>query len=139
MSDRKGDAQARSTADAIARRSYGKLVAFLAAHARDVAAAEDALSAAFASALADWPLKGCPSNPEAWLLTVARRKMIDVTRRRRSGQAATAHLQLLAEGLDAVAAEAEIPDHRLALMFACTHPALEAASARRSCCKWYSA
>jgi predicted RNA polymerase sigma factor len=126
MSDRKGDAQARSTADAIARRSYGKLVAFLAAHARDVAAAEDALSAAFASALADWPLKGCPSNPEAWLLTVARRKMIDVTRRRRSGQAATAHLQLLAEGLDAVAAEAEIPDHRLALMFACTHPALEA-------------
>ena len=46
-----GDAQARSTADAVARRSYGKLVAFLAARTRDVAAAEDALSEAFASAL----------------------------------------------------------------------------------------
>ena len=126
MSWREGDAQARSTADAVARRSYGKLVAFLAARTRDVAAAEDALLEAFASALADWPLKGCPSNPEAWLLTVARRKVIDVARRRHRGEAATAQLQVLAQGLDAAAAEAEIPDHRLALMFACAHPALEA-------------
>jgi predicted RNA polymerase sigma factor len=126
MSFREGDAQARSTADTVARRSYGKLVAFLAAHTRDVAAAEDALSEAFASALADWPLKGCPSNPEAWLLTVARRKTIDVARRRRTGEIALGQLQLLTEGLDAAAAYAEIPDHRLALMFACAHPALEA-------------
>ena len=76
------DSQAHETADAVARRSYGKLVAFLAARTRDVAAAEDALSEAFASALADWPLNGCPSNPEAWLLTVARRKMIDARARR---------------------------------------------------------
>jgi predicted RNA polymerase sigma factor len=125
MSLREGDAQARSTADAVARRSYGKLVAFVAARTRDVAAAEDALSEAFASALADWPVKGCPSNPEAWLLTVARRKMIDAARRRRSGEAATAQLQVLAKGLDAAAAATDIPDHRLALMFACAHPALE--------------
>ena len=59
------DARARSTADAVARRSYGKLVAFLAARTQDVAAAEDALSEAFAAALNDWPVKGCPSNPEA--------------------------------------------------------------------------
>jgi predicted RNA polymerase sigma factor len=118
--------QARDTADAVARRSYGKLVAFLAARTRDVAAAEDALSEAFAAALADWPLKGCPSNPEAWLLTVARRKMIDVARRGRTGKAATGQLQLLAEGLDAAAAAPEIPDRRLALMFACAHPAIEA-------------
>src|ERR1700681_3372215 len=95
-----GDAQARSTADAVARRSYGKLVAFLAARTRDVSAAEDALSEAFASALADWPLHGCPSNPEAWLLTVARRKMIDVARRRCSGEAAAAQLQILADGVE---------------------------------------
>ena len=76
-----GDEQARSTAEAVARRSYGKLVAFLSARTRDVAAAEDALSEAFASALTDWPRKGCPANPEAWLLTVARRKLIDVARR----------------------------------------------------------
>jgi predicted RNA polymerase sigma factor len=122
-----GDAQSRLTAEAVARRSYGKLVAFLAARTRDVAAAEDALSEAFASALADWPRNGCPSNPEAWLLTVARRKSIDAARRRSSGEAATGELQLLAEGLDAAGTEnAEIPDRRLALMFVCAHPAIEA-------------
>ena len=114
----RGDEQARSTADTVARRSYGKLVAFLAARTRDVAAAEDALSEAFASALVDWPRNGAPSNPEAWLLTVARRKLIDVARRRSTGEAATGELQLLAEGLEAAAADAEIPDRRLALMFA---------------------
>ncbi len=51
MNFREGDAQARSTADAVARRSYGKLVAFLVARTRDVAAAEDALSEAFTSGL----------------------------------------------------------------------------------------
>jgi RNA polymerase sigma-70 factor (ECF subfamily) len=126
MSFREGDAHARSTADAIARHSYGKLVAFLVARTRDVAAAEDALAEAFASALADWPKNGCPSNPEAWLLAVARRKTIDLGRRQRSGEAATTELQLLAEELDGAAAPAEIPDHRLALMFACAHPAIEA-------------
>ena len=77
--------QAQSMADAVARRSYGKLVAFLAALTRDVAAAEDALADAFAAALADWPGRGCPANPEAWLVTVARRKIIDEMRRRCSG------------------------------------------------------
>src|SRR6201996_4395191 len=77
-----GDELARETADAVARRSYGKLVAFLAARTHDVTAAEDALSEAFLSALADWPRKGCPANPEGWLLTVARRKVIDAGRRR---------------------------------------------------------
>jgi predicted RNA polymerase sigma factor len=121
-----GDSQARHTADAVARRSYGKLVAFLAARAGDVVAAEDALSEAFAAALASWPRNGCPSNPEAWLLTVARRKVIDVARRRSNGEAATGQWQLLAEGFDTAAADAEIPDRRLALMFACAHPAIEA-------------
>jgi RNA polymerase sigma-70 factor (ECF subfamily) len=117
---------ARSTAEAVARRSYGKLVALLVARTRDVAAAEDALSEAFAAALADWPRNGCPSNPEAWLLTVARRKSIDAERRRRSGEAAGSAVQDLAEDLDSGAAtDAEIPDHRLALMFACAHPALD--------------
>ena len=125
MDSRKGDSQASSTADAVARRSYGKLVAYVAARTRDVAAAEDALSEAFASELADWPLNGCPSNPEAWLLTVARRKVIDAARRSSNADAATVELQLLAEGSEA-AADAEIPDRRLALMFACAHPAIEA-------------
>lgn len=118
---------AESTADAVARRSYGKLVAFLAARTHDVTAAEDALSEAFLCALADWPRNGCPANPEAWLLTVARRRVIDAARRRSTDEAAGGQLQILAEGLEAAAAEqVEIPDRRLALMFACAHPAIEA-------------
>jgi len=121
-----GNAQSRNTAETVARCSYSKLVAFLAARTRDVAASEDALSEAFASALADWPLNGCPSNPEAWLLTVARRKMIDAVRRCSNAEAATGKLQLLAEELDAAWANTEIPDRRLALMFVCAHPAIGA-------------
>jgi RNA polymerase sigma-70 factor (ECF subfamily) len=105
--------------ETVARRSYGKLVAFLAARTGDVAAAEDALSEAFAAALVDWPAKGCPANPEAWLLTVARRKLIDAGRREQRNQP-------LADGLAAAAAAPEIPDRRLALLFACAHPAIEA-------------
>jgi predicted RNA polymerase sigma factor len=127
MSVTEGGAQARITADAVARRSYGKLVAFLAARTHDVAAAEDALSEAFASALANWPLSGCPQNPEAWLLTAARRKMIDSMRRRRRDENASDQLHVTAEGLDAASAGGAIPDQRLALMFACAHPAIEAA------------
>ena len=123
----KGDEQARETADAVARRSYGKLVAFLAARTHDVTAAEDALSEAFLSALADWPRNGCPANPEGWLLTVARRKVIDAGRRHSTTEAAAGELQIIAEGLEAAAAEsAEIPDRRLALLFACAHPSIEA-------------
>src|SRR5258706_14634270 len=121
------DGQAHRTADAVARRRYGKLVAFLAARTRDVAAAEDALSEAFATALIEWPRSGCPSNPEAWLLTGARRKMIDVARRRSTGEAAAGQLQLLAEGVDAAGAGRDIPDRRLALAFAGGHPAPQAA------------
>ncbi|WP_035347126.1 RNA polymerase sigma factor [Edaphobacter aggregans] len=122
--------QAQLTADAVARRSYGKLVAFLAARTRDVAAAEDALSDAFAAALRDWPRNGCPDNPEAWLLTAARRRLIDAARRRQTSDAAVPQLQLLYEELEAeleaASAEREIPDRRLALMFACAHPAIDA-------------
>ena len=51
MDSSKGDSQASSTADAVARRSYGKLVAFLAARTQEVAAAEDALSEALQTTL----------------------------------------------------------------------------------------
>src|SRR5437868_15008884 len=59
------DDAARTSADAVARRSYGKLAAFLPSRTRDVAAAEDALSDAFAAALPDWAAKGPPGNPDA--------------------------------------------------------------------------
>jgi RNA polymerase sigma-70 factor (ECF subfamily) len=120
-----GGAQAREVAEAVARRSYGKLLAFLAARTRDVAGAEDALSEAFASALAHWPAQGVPDNPEAWLLTAARRKAIDGARKQRRGDEAADHMKLVAEEL-ASANDNDLPDQRLALMFVCAHPAIDA-------------
>jgi len=126
----------RATAEAVARRSYGKLVAFLAARSGDVAGAEDALADAFAAALSDWDRSGIPDNPEGWLLTVARRRAVDAVRRRHSGEAAVPHLQLLAEELAqelsdqlsdqlSYSGPPSMPDHRLSLMFACAHPAID--------------
>jgi RNA polymerase sigma-70 factor (ECF subfamily) len=118
--------QARAAAEAVARQSYGKLVAFLAARTGDVTGAEDALADAFAAALVDWSGNGIPQSPEAWLLTAARRKLIDAARRRRSGEAAADHLRLMVEEMEAASVnQGGIPDDRLALMFACAHPALD--------------
>ena len=49
--------------DAAARRSYGRLVAALAAPTRDLALAEDALAFAFERALELWPRAGVPASP----------------------------------------------------------------------------
>jgi RNA polymerase sigma-70 factor (ECF subfamily) len=120
------DADARAAATRVARESYGKLIAFVAAPARDVPGAEDALADAFAAALAVWPVKGVPANPEGWLAKTARRRLIDARRRRRSADEASGHLALIdAELKEAAEAAASIPDRRLALMFACAHPAIE--------------
>ena len=117
---------AQNAAEAVARRSYGKLVAFLASRTHDVAAAEDALSKAFASALGTWPANGVPTNPEAWLLAVARRKFIDVKRGDRFTESATDELPIMDEIMAAAPENSEIPDERLAMMFACAHPAIDA-------------
>ncbi len=128
MSFEQGDNQvlARAAVEAVARRSYGKLVALLASQTRNVEAAEDALADALASALAHWPTHGNPANPEGWLLAAARHKVLDAIRRRGTAERATPHLTLLAEEVDDASSDGrEIPDHRLALMFACAHPAIE--------------
>ncbi len=119
------DNQAYAAAEAVALRSRGKLIAYLAARFGDVAAAEDAMSEAFASALSVWPEQGCPENPEGWLLTAARRKLIDQIRRNRESSSDDDPEQLA----DAIIAEAddEFPDRRLALLFACAHPAIDPA------------
>jgi len=119
-------AQAAEAAEAAARRSYGKLVAILAGRTRDVAAAEDALSEAFAAALADWPARGVPQAPEAWLLTVARRKRVDAVRRDRLDEEASRQLLWLADEIDEHDPSA-VPDRRLGLLFACAHPGIDAA------------
>lgn len=112
-------------AERAARESYGRLLALLAARTRDVAAAEDALSDAFAAALSAWPRGGIPDKPEAWLFAAARRKLIDAARKSRTASAAEADLAMTIEELNDMG-RAEAPDRRLGLLFACAHPAIDA-------------
>lgn len=120
-----GPEAAREAAEAAARQSYGKLVAYLSSRSRDVAAAEDALADAFAAALERWPRTGVPEKPEAWLLAVARRRNVDAVRRRLTGEAGREHLKLIAEEAEARMTDEDLPDERLRLMFACAHPAID--------------
>jgi RNA polymerase sigma-70 factor (ECF subfamily) len=119
--------EAGGAAEAAARRSYGKLVAILAARTGDVAGAEDALSEAFGVALEQWPAQGVPANAEAWLLTVARRRMVDGVRQRILDETAAQHLLLLEELAEPADANA-LPDRRLELLFACAHPGIDDAA-----------
>lgn len=127
------DEPGRAAAEGAARSSYGRLVAFLSARTRDVAGAEDALADAFEAALREWPVTGVPQSPQAWLLTVARRKLVDAARRRRSGETVADTLQVI-DGIFSEPApddslhDDRLPDDRLALMFACTHPAIDASA-----------
>ncbi len=117
-----------STAEQAARKSYGRLIAILASRTRDIAAAEDALADAFTAALSSWPQKGIPAQPEAWLLTTARRKLIDRQRHEKIIDTAIPELRLLTEQLTVLEEKASIPDERLRLLFTCAHPAIDAAA-----------
>jgi predicted RNA polymerase sigma factor len=114
------------TIERVARESYGRLVAYLSSHTRDVASAEDALGNALVAALTAWPRDGVPQNPEAWLLTAARRSFIDLVRHRRVAEASEPTLQLLREERE-MTVSAEFPDERLKLLFVCAHPAIDPA------------
>lgn len=126
-----GDPQerARAAAEQTARASYGRLVAVLAAPTRDLQLAEDALAGAFELALRTWPWKGVPTNPEGWLLTVARNRQRDVWKS--AAARAWAPLEAAADfGRDASDPFDEvdpdaIPERRLALLFVCAHPAID--------------
>ena len=114
---------ARHAADRLARVSYGRLLAILGARTRDIAAAEDALAEAFASALRVWPERGVPGNPEGWLVTTARNTLLNDHRHRQVREAAAAEIM---RGMDEVADDARpFPDERLKLLFVCAHPAID--------------
>jgi len=85
------------TIERVARESYGRLVAYLSSHTCDVGSAEDALGNALVAALETWPRDGVPQNPEAWLLTTARRSFIDLVRHRQVAEASEPTLALLRE------------------------------------------
>jgi RNA polymerase sigma-70 factor (ECF subfamily) len=116
---------AAAAAERVARESYGRLLALLAARTRDVAAAEDALADAFAAALSAWPRGEVPDNPEAWLFAAAKRKLIDAARRKKTAALGEQQIVLGIEELEAEMASRDAPDRRLGLMFACAHPEID--------------
>ena len=118
---------AHRTVERVARESYGRLVAYLSSHTRDVASAEDAFGNALVSALTSWPRDGVPQNPEAWLLTAARHSLIDAIRHQRVVAASEPTLALLKENFTEMALSTEFPDERLKLLFVCAHPAIDPA------------
>lgn len=119
--------EARAAADWAARNSYGRLLALLARDWRDLSLAEEALAESFRSALENWPKGGVPTRPEAWLLTTARRLMVDHHRKRAVRADAEPALALLADEY-ADAETSLFPDERLKLLFVCAHPAIDAAA-----------
>lgn len=112
---------AHRVAELAARDAYGLLIARLTRRTRDIASAQDALSAAFVRALEHWPRTGIPQEPVAWLTTVALRLSRDDERRGDTARRAQATLQLLAQEQSGPA------DERLGLMLAVCHPAIDAA------------
>jgi predicted RNA polymerase sigma factor len=119
------DSGAGAVTEQVARESYARLVALLAASTRDIALAEDALADAFERGLRTWPRTGVPDNPQGWLVTVARNRIRD-----RIGSAAMRTSDPLPDEVAIGISEPDpeaIPDKRLELLFACAHPAIDPA------------
>jgi len=116
----------RQVAELIARTSYGRLVAWLARRCGDLALAEDAMGAALSAALVTWPRDGVPANPDGWLLTTARRRVIDQVRRSGTRDRGVEQIRAEAERMVEAREPGAFPDRRLALMLVCAHPALPA-------------
>ena len=116
---------AHQAAASAARQAYGRLLAWLAWQWRDLAAAEDALASALEAALTDWPVHGVPDAPQAWLLTVARRALLQAARRQRLHD--SPQVQAVLDAEPDTTHNASLPDSRLKLLFVCAHPALDAA------------
>ena len=100
----------------VVREHTGRLAASLVRLTGDFATAEDLVQEAVVAALRHWPVEGIPQHPGAWLLTVARRRGLDLLRRRDRHRRALAQLP--------PAPEQSEPDDRLRLIFTCCHPAL---------------
>lgn len=117
-------------ADAI-RGERLQLVATLVRVTRDFDLAEDCVQDAVERALARWPAEGVPDNPAAWLSVTARRRAIDVLRRRDTErdrlERVLATSDRATQDPTAVGTPGPYDDDRLRLLFACCHPALPSA------------
>jgi RNA polymerase sigma factor (sigma-70 family) len=118
----------QETIAAVWRIESPKLIARLARMTHDVGRAEDLAADAFVAALAQWPGEGIPRTPGAWLMTAAKRRLIDRLRREKTLAEKTDQLknQLPYDGAepDFAAKYEDIDDDMLRLMFAACHPVL---------------
>lgn len=128
-------------AETLLRDEWGRLLALLVAQFRRLDLAEEGLADAFETAARRWPVEGEPDNGAAWLLTAARRRIVD---RMRSEEVLARKMPLLAVDA-ALTQEAQqvmvtvpveaggeaVTDERLRLVLLCAHPSLsrEAAAA----------
>ncbi|WP_407117866.1 RNA polymerase sigma factor [Bradyrhizobium sp. LMG 9283] len=114
--------------DKIFRDEAGRALATLIRLVGDFDLAEDALQDAFAVALERWAACEAPDNPRAWLVNVAKHKVIDRIRRQavfRGKQQALVHeLELNAQAAEEP--PATLDDDMLRLIFTCCHPAFAA-------------
>ncbi|SDJ78043.1 RNA polymerase sigma factor [Nonomuraea jiangxiensis] len=114
------------TIEAVWRIEAARLIAGLAGLVRDVGLAEELAQDALVAALEQWPESGVPRNPGAWLMTVAKRRAIDLIRRNERLQRNLAELghRLDTAGGDEPPEVDEIEDDLLRLVFTACHPAL---------------
>lgn len=121
---------ARLAAETVFREESGKIIASLIRVSGSFDRAEDATQEAFAAALTAWPKTGIPTNPAAWMMTAAHRKLIDQVRRDRTVRdkedAVRYEIEAFAPSSepDLESEPMHLPDDRLRLIFTCCHPAL---------------
>ncbi len=88
---------------------------------------EDIIQETFLTAMKTWPVKGEPENPEAWLMLVAKNKLINEMKRirRHAEKNQEAHLEKAEEQIDELFLDHEVRDSQLRLLFACCDPLLK--------------
>ena len=120
---------AKTIAEAVFRQESGRIVASLIRLSGSFDLAEEAMQDAFAAALVNWPARGIPDKPGAWITAVAHRKLIDYARRqgtRTEKQDALLYETKKTTDDDVSSDEMSVtyPDDRLRLIFTCCHPAI---------------
>ncbi len=122
------DTRAHRTIDAIWKMEAARIIGGLARVVRDVGLAEDLAQDALLAALEQWPVKGVPPSPGAWLMATAKNKAIDRLRRdanfRRKLDAIGHELDIMGEAAPVDDLPETITDDVLRLIFVACHPVL---------------
>ncbi|MDN3271063.1 sigma-70 family RNA polymerase sigma factor [Streptomyces sp. MA15] len=118
------------TVETVFRMEFPRVVAAVARIVRDVGIAEELAQDALVAALEQWPRDGVPGNPGAWLMTTARRRAVDLVRRRETYARKLAEIgrdaDLVTAPPEPPAGPDDIDDDLLRLVFTACHPALSA-------------